>query len=312
MSVEITEAMVEQFSANVLMLSQQKGSRLKMCVRNETQKGKAAFYDRIGAVDPVKKVGRHSNTPQIDTPHTRRMVTLEDYEWADLIDQQDKIRIIQEPTSEYVMAAMWAMGRAMDDEIILAAVGVARAGESGQTSIAFPVGQIYAANDGTTFDNMSVNTLRGLKQKFDAADVMEDEHRYLAVGSSQIYSLLGDTSLTSADYNSVKALVDGQIDTFMGFKFIRTERLPTVLAAEGYDADFTDGSVAAGTSDTTGFRKCVAWAQSGLLLSVGEDMKARITERDDKSYAVQPYVSMSVGAVRMEEVRVAIALCSEA
>jgi len=312
MSVEITEAMVEQFSANVLMLSQQKGSRLKMCVRNETQKGKAAFYDRIGAVDPVKKVGRHSNTPQIDTPHTRRMVTLEDYEWADLIDQQDKIRIIQEPTSEYVMAAMWAMGRAMDDEIILAAVGVARAGESGQTSIAFPVGQIYAANDGTTFDNMSVNTLRGLKQKFDAADVMEDEHRYLAVGSSQIYSLLGDTSLTSADYNSVKALVDGQIDTFMGFKFIRTERLPTVLAAESYNADFTDGSVVAGTSDTTGFRKCVAWAQSGLLLSVGEDMKARITERDDKSYAVQPYVSMSVGAVRMEEVRVAIALCSEA
>jgi len=311
MSVQITEAMVEQFSANVLMLSQQRGTRLKMCVRSESQKGKAAFYDRIGAVDPVKKVGRHSNTPQIDTPHSRRMVTLEDYEWADLIDQQDKIRIIQEPTSEYVMAAMWSMGRAMDDEVILAATGIARAGESGATSIAFPLAQYYAANDGTNSANMSVETLRGLKQKFDAADVMEEEERYLAVGSSQIYSLLGDNNLTSSDYNSVKALVDGKVDTFMGFKFIRTERLPTVLIGEGLDADFSDGSVAAGTSDTTGFRKCIAWAKSGLLLSIGEDMKARITERDDKSYAVQPYVSMSVGAVRMEEVRVAVALCNE-
>lgn len=312
MSVQITEAMVQQFSANVLMLSQQKGSKLKPFVRNESQKGKAAFYDRIGAVEPVKKVGRHSNTPQIDTPHSRRMVTLEDYEWADLIDQQDKIRIIQEPTSEYVMAAMWAMGRAMDTEIITAAVGTARAGESGATSVAFPVTQIYAANNGSTFANMSVSTLRAMKQKFDAADVDESEERYIAVGSSQIYSLLGDTTLTSADYNTVKALVDGKIDTYMGFKFIRTERLPLVVAGDGYDANFTTGAVAAGTSDTTGFRKCFAWAKSGLLLSIGEEMKARITERDDKSYAVQPYVSMSIGAVRMEEVRVVMALCSEA
>lgn len=311
MSAQITQAMVDQFSANVLMLSQQKGSRLRPFVRTETQGAEAAFYDRIGPVNPVKKAGRHSNTPQIDTPHSRRMVTLEDYEWADLIDQQDKIRIIQEPTSEYVMAAMWAMGRAQDDEVIAAAVGTAQSGKKGEIAVPFPMTQYYVANNGTVAAKMSVATLRGMKKKFDAADVDEDQQKYIAVTSNQVHDLLGDTTLTSSDYNTVKALVDGKVDTFMGFKFIRTERLPVVDAAEGIQADFTNGTAISGTSNTTGMRKTIAWTKPGLLLAVGEDMKARITERDDKSYAVQPYVSMSVGAVRMEEVQVVVGLAND-
>lgn len=55
MSSLITESYVQQFGANVFHLSQQKGSKLRETVRQETQKGESAFYDRIGTVAAVKK-----------------------------------------------------------------------------------------------------------------------------------------------------------------------------------------------------------------------------------------------------------------
>lgn len=308
MSLQITEAFVKQFSANVFHLSQQKGSRLRPFVRVESQKGKSAFYDRIGSVSAIKKTGRHSDTPQLDTPHSRRRVTLVDYEWADLIDQQDKIRMLNDPTSEYVMAAMWALGRSIDDEIIAAADGTAYTGEEGTTTQTHPNSQKYAANDGTAFTDLNVLTLRNIKKKFDANDVDESIPRYIAVTSNQIYSMLGQTQVTSADYNAVKALVDGNVDTFMGFKFIRLERLLTQTSA--LSASATTGAVGSGSSIANS-RRCIAWAGDGLLLSIGEDMVGRISERDDKSYAVQPYARMSIGAVRMEENKVVIAHCTE-
>ena len=69
MSQQITEARVLQFNTNVFHLSQQKGSRLQDKVRKESQRGKAQFFDRLGQVEAVKRVGRHSSTPQMDTPH---------------------------------------------------------------------------------------------------------------------------------------------------------------------------------------------------------------------------------------------------
>lgn len=311
MSFQITEAFVQQYSANVFHLSQQKGSRLRGLVRSEMQVGKSAFYDRIGSVSAVKKVGRHTNTPQLDTPHSRRRVTLNDYEWADLIDKEDKIRMLNDPQSDYAMAAMWALGRSMDDEIISALGGNAYAGEDGSTTVAFPMAQRYAANNAVAFTNLNVLTLRGVKKLFDAADVDESISRNFAITSSQLHSLLGQTEVTSEDYASVKALVNGQVDTFMGFKFVRTERLPVVLAAEGLDGDPATGSVAAGVSDLTGFRKCYAWAQDGALLAVGQDMMGKIDPRPDKSYATQVYACMGIGATRMEEEKVVEVICKE-
>jgi len=250
MSQEITTAFVQQYSSNVFHLSQQKGSKLRGAVRSESQKGKSAFYDRIGSVTAVKKISRHSDTPQLDTPHSRRMVTLSDYEWADLIDDQDKIRTLIDPQSDYAMAAMWALGRAIDDAIIAAAGGTAYGGESGGTSIAYANANRYAANNASAVSNLNVLTLRATKKLLDAADVDESIPRYMAITSSQLSSLLGETAVSSADYNSVKALVQGEVDTFMGFKFIRTERLVTVAASESLTGSGTTGAVGSGTSLT--------------------------------------------------------------
>lgn len=311
MSVQITEAFVQEFTDNVVHLSQQKGSRLRPYVRQESMHAKAKGFDRIGAVDMVEKTTRHSDTPQLDTPHSRRWCFLRDFEWADLIDDLDKVRVLNEPTSEYMLAAMWAAGRTMDDRIIEAVDATIQTGEDigSGTPATMPNSQKVAAVDGAgNFDNLNVDTLRSMKKILDANEVEEDMERHIAVTSSQLYALLADDRVTSGDYNTVKALVDGKINQFMGFTFHRLERVKTQTTA--LSASPTTGAVGSGTS-VLGFRKVFAWVQPALVLAVGSDVKSRISERSDKSYATQPYINMAIGSTRMQEEQVVIALCSE-
>lgn len=311
MSTQITEAFVQEFTNNIMMLSQQRGSKLRPYVRNETVSAKAKAFDRIGSVDMVEKTSRHSDTPQLDTPHSRRWLFLRDFEWADLIDDQDKIRILNEPTSEYVMAAMWAAGRTMDDRILEAADATIKTGEDigSGADATMPNTQKVASIDGAgNFDNLNVDCLRSMKLIFDSNDVDESLERHIACTASQIYALLGDDRITSNDYNSVKALVEGKIDTFMGFKFHRLQRVLTQTTA--LSASPTTGVVGSGSS-VLGYRKVVAWTQPSLILGIGSDVKSRISERDDKSYATQAYVCMTIGSTRMEEEQVVLAFCKE-
>ena len=201
MSVNVTTAFVQQYSANVQMLSQQMGSLLRDAVRVESVTGKNAFFDQIGKVTAQKRTTRHSDTPQIDTPHARRRVSLVDYEFADLIDEQDKVRMLIDPTSAYAQAAAAAMGRSMDDVIIDAALGTAFTGETGSTSTTMLAGN-QIANGGT---DLTVAKLRTAKKTLDLASVDPSIPRYLAVGPEQIDALLGDTNVTSSDFNTVKA-----------------------------------------------------------------------------------------------------------
>lgn len=305
MSQQVTEWQAQQYNANTMHLSQQKGSRLQGAVRRETQKGVAQFFDRLGLVAAVKRTSRHGSTPQIDTPHSRRMVTLEDFEWGDMVDDQDKLRMIHDPTSDYAMAAAFAFGRSKDDTIVAASVGNAYSGEKGTTPVAHPDTQKYAANNGSAFTNLNVATLRAVAKMMDAKEV--EGKRYFAFTASQKDALLGQTEVTSSDYNTVKALVQGEINTFLGFEFIRLERL---LATTSTVASPTTGAVGSGSS-VVGFRSCFAWAEKGLLMSVGEDFTTKIGERPDKGFNTQVYAKMSIGATRMEEEQVVEVICKE-
>jgi len=311
MSVEITKATVNQYSSNVFHLSQQKGSRLRGLVRVERQKAEAAFYDRIGSVDAQLKVGRHADTTYQDTPHSRRRVTLEDYFFADLVDKEDKLRIIQNPESEYAIAAANALGRAMDDVIITAALGSAYSGKTGSTAVALPNAQKIACHDasGIAGNDLNVRTLRAVKKKFSENEV-GDSQLYLACSAEQIDSLLGETEVTSSDFAAVKALVNGDVDTFMGFKFIRTERLPVTTAATTYNIN--NGSVGAGTGTAaSGARRAFAFQKEGLILAMAQDMVTKIEQLPQKHYATQVYASMGLGATRLEEEKVVEIICVE-
>lgn len=313
MSIQVTEAFVKQYSSVVFHLSQQKGSRLQDKVRNETQQAESAFWDRIGAVDAQLKVGRHADTTYSDTPHSRRRVTLKDYYYADLVDKEDKIRMLISPESEYVLAAVKALGRSKDDELISAALGNAYGGVDGATPVALPDTQKIAAHDGstTTGVNLNVRTLRKVKQKFDENDVDEDIPRYIAHSASQLQSLLSQTEVTSSDFANVKALVMGEMDTFLGFKFCRIERLPRSATAVTYNDE--NGSIGAGDGTLAAVvsRRCFAWAMDGLMLSTAMDITGKIDVLPTKHYSTQVYASLHLGATRMEEEKVVEILCGE-
>jgi hypothetical protein len=286
MSFEITTAFVKQYSANVQFLCQQKGSRLRAAVRVEPQNAEHEFFDQIGATSARKRTTRHADTPLISTPHSRRRVTAIFYDWADLIDKADKVQTLIDPTNPYAQNAAWAMGRAMDDEIIAAANGTAYTGVDGSTSVALPTAQkVAAATSGLTLAK-----LLSAKEILDAAETDPDEPRFVACAAKQITTLLNTSEVKSADYNTIKALVKGEIDTFLGFKFIRTQRLGLV---------------------TTATRAVLAWAQSGLLLTIGQEPIGKISERDDKNYSTQVYYGMGIGATRMEEAKVVEIACVE-
>ena len=202
-----------------------------------------------------------------------------DYEYADLIDKQDQVRTLIDPTSSYAQAAAFALGRAMDDEIITAISGTAFAGETGSTSVALPAAQ-KITESGT--DGLTIAKLRSAKEKFDSASVDPSIPRYLVVGPKQISDLLGTTQVTSSDFNTIKALANGEINSFLGFNFITSNRL----------------------SIASNKRLCLAFAMDGIKLALGQDIMTRIDERSDKGYATQVYVCMTMGATRLEEEKV--------
>jgi len=127
----------------------------------------------------------------------------------------------------------------------------------------------------------TLNTLA--KQKLDAGDVDPSIKRHIVVSPTEIQDLLNNTTVTSSDFNTVKALVQGEIDSFMGFKFHVSNRL---------------------TTNGAGNTQCIAFAEDGILLGIGKDVTARIDERSDKSYATQVYYCQTIGATRMEEAKV--------
>ena len=104
----------------------------------------------------------------------------------------------------------------------------------------------------------------------------------IVVGPKQISDLLGTTQVTSSDFNTVKALANCEINSFLGFNFITSNRL----------------------SIASSKRLCLAFAMDGIKLALGQDIMTRIDERSDKGYATQVYVCMTMGATRMEEEKV--------
>jgi hypothetical protein len=214
---------------------------------------------------------------------------MEDYNWADLVDKADKVRMLADPTSEYMKAGVWAMGRTMDDVIISAMLGNAVSVDENDASsnVALPAAQKIAVS-GTT--DMNIDKLREAKQILDSSDVDPELQRCIVMKSNQFYDLLGDTQIQSSDYNTVKALVAGEIDTFMGFKFLRSERL---------------------TSDSSGNTQCIAWIHDGIGMSMGMDVKTEISERSDKNYSTQVYAQMCLGAVRIEDEKVVEIACTD-
>ena len=101
---------------------------------------------------------------------------------------------------------------------------------------------------------------------------------FIACSSAGIESLLLENKVQSADYNVIKALVAGEVDSFMGFQFIRTEK----------------------TTVSSNVEEAIAFTRSAIGLCIWEDIVARVTERPDKRYSQYVYYRMTIGATRLD------------
>jgi hypothetical protein len=266
----IDNAFVEAFKSNVVMLSQQKPSKLRPCVSEMTVKGELANVERLGAVEAVEKTTRHTPTPVLDAPHSRRKFGMSDFQWADLIDQEDQLRILISPKSEYAQAGAWAMNRQYDNLIIAAMGGNATDGDG--ASVALPAGQKVTAAGA-----MDMDAVLAAKQVLDENEV-DSSDRFMVCSAADMMAMLGTTEVASSDFNTVKSLVRGEFSTWLGFTWIQTELLPD--------------------------NKAYAWHKSGMRLGVGRDVVTRIDARLDVSYATQVYLAFTAGATRVEDEKV--------
>jgi len=290
MSNQIATSFVQGFKQGIDILTQQKGSKLQNAVRNETQASKMDHYDQISATSVVTRTTRHGDTPLVNTPHSRRNITLTDYEWADLIDRQDRLRLLNDPANAYSMNAAYAMGRQKDVLILDAFTKTQTTGETGGSTAP----AVTAIGDNDSAADLTIENLIAARTQLQLEDD-SDEETFLALSGHQVAQLLEDPQIQSADYNSVRALVAGQVDTFLGFKFIQVAAsiLPTHSA---------------------GARILPFWKKSGIVLATGANesgSSARITERADKSYSMQVYYSASFGSARMEEDKCGIIYCGD-
>lgn len=283
----ISELLKEGYHHAVALNLQQKGSKLASCVRNEIQRHERYYYDTIAPTEAVDVASRHADTPLIQTKFDRRMVTLTTSDWGDLIDRDDQLQYLFDPTSAYALNAAYALGRKKDQHIIKAALGNAFAGERGQELIPLPETQIIEDNS----TGLTIEKLRLARQLLDDADVDDEEDQFCFVSAKQINDLLQTVEVTSDDYNTVRALVDGKINTFMGFKFKRVSS--ALLPVEG------------------SIRSIICVARSGVLYAQSSDIKTDITQRADKRMATQVYASLSCGATRMDEKKVVHIKCNE-
>lgn len=317
MSVNVNQAFVQQYSTNIMMLLQQQGSRLRNAVQNYSFMGKAAsMAEQFGQVSPVRNQSRHSDTPLISTPQDKRWIYPNDYDWADLIDNQDKLRMLIDPAGPYTQAGVWAMGRAMDDEIISGFFNANNTGENGTVSTS----TLYAFNSNSqsvaatvgasAATGLNIAKLRRAKRILLEAQVdIDNDQLFAVISAKQHDDLLNEAQAVSLDYNTQPVLVNGKISAFMGFNFIVTERIP---GGSGFNAAInpaissadSDGSYVAGS------RWMVpCFAKSGLALGLWNDIQASVDRRPDKRNSFQVYVTGTFGAARLEEKRCVIINC---
>jgi hypothetical protein len=300
MSFEITTDFVQQFRNTLELLAQQKRSRLRDKVLYLPTTGQTTWYDQVGSTAAQKITTRQGDTPIANTPHRRRRIDLAPYNWADLIDNVDKVRMLADPTSTYTLGGNAAMNRAIDDVIINAFFATANTGADGSTLVTFPAGNTVAVNSwaygtgsgnaGLTISKLIEARVFLLGQEAVDSDDQDLPDVYIGVTSKQLGNLLATTEVTSKDYNTVAALAGGQVKNFLGFEFVRTERL---------------------LQDASNYYRCPVWQKSGVALAVAEDLTvAKISERSDKNNATQPYFEMVIGASRVEEARVVEIKCA--
>jgi hypothetical protein len=286
---------VNKFDDDMKAVFQQKQSRLEGTVIVDSGiVGYSKSFDTLGQADMDPVETKNEDIKHKNLEAGRRWIDLADFDWSDYVDSFDKLKVLEDPTNKYVQAGLAAANRRKDKTIIDAALGSARQttgyGSTIATSfVALPTAQ-KIVHGGT---NISLTKIRSGIEILDTAEAgTEDgDERTFVHTANQLNVLLADATLTSADYNSVRALVDGKINYFLGLNWKRVQSLPKTAA---------------------GVRSNIIYVKSAMGLGIGSDVKTDVSQRKDKrGQPWQVYIMMSLGAVRGQDVGVIEIQCQE-
>ncbi len=296
MAVTITDIMAKQFSPALYMLAQQKQSKFSRRVQHESvTSAEEAFFDTIGVEDdPEQSTTRHGDTPLSESPFGRRKAVPFKWDKGTMLDKYDIKRMQADPQGRVLQAFAASFGRKKDKIIRDAMLGVALVGKTGATEVAFK-DETISINGGSSVTVTSLGTLASvgsvadislakmlvMLQLFMDDDIDEEARKYWAVSPKDITDMLDLTEVGSADFNTVKALVAGKVETFLGFEFFWT----TLLTKDA--------------ATSTAYRT-IAWVEDGIILATIGEMETEISKRADKKNEDQIYSQMDLGAVRME------------
>lgn len=298
---ELSKNFVTQYSRNVYTLAQQKGSRLRPFVTVVPLEGEKRTFERVKPTAAVKIESRYSDTQLVHTAFDRRTVYANAWGWSDMIDWQDKLDLLIDPTSDVVAAGGYALGRIIDDIIIADAfTGVAFEGKNGTDQVALPETQKIPVTWGGTSgsnDGLTVAKILEVRSRFGKADIDLDDPAnkvYMAITQNQIDDLARGIEVRSKDYDAINALVKGQTNEFLGITFVRCGRLTATELAGGKS------------------RMCAAWCKSGIVLAMQKEMSMSIFTNHDKWDNWQALGTMKAGATRLEDAKFQQVFCFEA
>ena len=269
MSISISNAFVTLFDAEVKQAYQadavlRNTVRLRTGVTASTHK-----FPKIGAGVAQVRVPQTDVTP-LNVTYSQATVTLTDYIAAEYSDIFNQAKVNFDERQELVQVVAKAIGRRSDQMII-----DALAASSTSLTVATSIG-----GAGT---NLNMAKLREAARLLNTANVPAED-RYILIHASQLSSLLSETAVTSSDFNSVKALVQGDITTFMGFNFITI-------------GDRSEGGLTGGGSGST--RKVYAYHKMAVGMAESMAIRSEINYIPEKtSWLVSSM--FSAGAVAID------------
>ena len=277
----------QDYSRIILPLARQERSLLfdRVYVKSDIT-GKCFYQDQIGKWEMSAKTTVNPDTPQNDPNLSRTRIDIGTYNDARMLDRSLRLQEFSDPMSETSYCISSAVGIQMDKLIYDALGGTAHRGETGATSVSFPAAKTVAADFAGTGSNTGLTTtkIRRAAKLLNAQGVPTYDRTFVC-SATGLEQLLGTTVVTNSDYNSIKALVAGEIDTWLGFKFV-------VLP---------DGIIHV---DNNNIADYYAFHKTGVCFGMLEELFLRVEERADKSYSKQIYYEINAGAGRLEEAKV--------
>jgi len=287
-----------QFETNWRQKVQQIQSKLRDMVVMDLIDGKEKSYNFLDVAVMREITTRAGATTAQDQTSEKRWNRTRGYDAVKHFDEFDEALLgqIVLPTSDVVASHAAAYNRKCDELICAAAVGTAYKGEDGTTAVTLPSTSIVAVDyvDSGAIANSGLNIakLRHAMFLLDDADADSEEERFFVAGPKQKEDLLRTTEIGNRDWNTVQALVEGKIDTYMGFKFRWTKRVAW------YGATAND------------IKSCFAYVKSGLVLS-DSGHKVHMDILPTQNHALQIRSVARLGAARNEESKVIEVRCDQ-